>query len=171
MFTNCSLWLYGKIRVDMLLYIIIELQCLTYKNNLQFMGAHKLALWVWKAWSHFLIHYISIWYPLPPQRYSPAFYYKCRPLPASDIFLNTLNSPLEESSTAWLRVSVSKLNILSFLNSVRLFKRKSETSKVMTSEVKCQVIILISYARVLRNLVNQFDFVCRNFFLVCDEEL
>lgn len=157
MYTNCSLWLYGKIRVGMLLYRIIELQCLTYKNNLQFMGAHELVLWVWKTWSHFLIHYISILYPLSPQKYSQAFYYKCRPLPASDILLNTLNSPLEESSTAWLRVSVSKLNILSFLKSARLSKRKSEASKVMTSEVKCQVIILIRYARVLRNLVNQFE--------------
>lgn len=91
-FTNCSLWLYGKIRVGMLLYRIIELQCLTYKNNLQFMGAHELVLWVWKTWSHFLIHYISILYPLSPQKYSQAFYYKCRPLPASDILLNTLNS-------------------------------------------------------------------------------
>lgn len=63
----------------------------------------------------------------------------------------------EESSTAWLRVSVSKFNILSFLKSVRLSKKKSEASKVMTSEVKCQVIILISYARVLRNWVNQFE--------------
>lgn len=91
-FTNRSLWLYGKIRVGMLLYRIIELQCLTYKNNLQFMGAHELVLWVWKTWSHFLIHYISILYPLSPQKYSQAFYYKCRPLPASDILLNTLNS-------------------------------------------------------------------------------
>lgn len=91
-FTNRSLWLYGKIRVGMLLYRIIELQCLTYKNNLQFMGAHELVLWVWKTWSHFLIHYISILYPLSLQKYSQAFYYKCRPLPASDILLNTLNS-------------------------------------------------------------------------------
>lgn len=95
MYTNCSLWLYGKIRVGMLLYRIIELQCLTYKNNLQFMGAHELVLWVWKTWSHFLIHYISILYPLSPQKYSQAFYYKCRPLPAFDILLNTLNRPLE----------------------------------------------------------------------------
>lgn len=95
MYTNCSLWLYGKIRVDMLLYIIIELQCLSYKNNLQFMGAHELALCVWKTWCHFLRHYISILYPLSPQKYSQAFYYKCRPLPAFDILLNTLNRPLE----------------------------------------------------------------------------
>lgn len=63
-----------------------------------------------------------------------------------------------------LRVPVSKLNILSFLKSARLSTKKSEVSKVMTSEVNCQWIILISYARVLKkfgkSVRNLSNFLC-----------
>lgn len=123
MFTSCSLWLFGKIRIDMLL---IELQCLTYKNNLQFMGAQKLALWVWKTWSHFLIHYIQVFdIPPPFKKILRRFSTNVVLYLAFGILLNTLTSPLKGSSLACLRVSASRFNILSFLKLVRLPKRKS----------------------------------------------